>query len=144
VKARHHARGISAVELLEARTLFAVTPVLPLLLQDIPQADGSTQLEIFNGLRKAAITVTQTPAGLVVGSNGGWSQTVPDSLSSILIYAGAGHDSVTIDSSVTTDCIIHGGPNDTLSGGSGQRRNLRRHRPERDCRGIGQRYRRHH
>jgi Ca2+-binding RTX toxin-like protein len=85
----------------------------------IPQADGSTQLEIFNGLRKGAITVRQTPAGLVVGNTGGWSQTVPGSFSSILIYAGAGHDSVTVDPSVTTDCIIHGGPNDTLRGGSG-------------------------
>ena len=119
MRGHHDRRGIAAIESLEARKLFAVTPVLPLAIQEIPQADGSTQLEIFNGFRKAAITMTQTSAGLVVGSNGGWSQTVPGIFSSILIYAGAGHDSVTIDPSVTTDCIIHGGPNDTLSGGSG-------------------------
>lgn len=119
MRTHRHSRGISVIEPLEARTLFAMTPELPLAINQIPLADGTTQLEIFNGFRRAAITVTQTPAGLVVGSNGGWSQTVPGSFSSILIYAGAGHDSVTVDPSVTTNCIIHGGPNDTLSGGSG-------------------------
>lgn len=109
----------AVIESLEGRTLFAAASVLPLAINEIPQADGTTQLEVFNSFKKARITLEQTSAGLVVGSNGGWSQTVPGTFSSILIYAGAGHDSVTVDPSVTTDCIIHGGPNDTLSGGSG-------------------------
>jgi Ca2+-binding RTX toxin-like protein len=112
-------RGTALVEPLEARALFAAAPVLPLAINEIPQADGSTQLEIFNSFRKARITLAQASTGLVVGSNGGWTQTVPGSFSSIVIYAGAGHDSVAIDPSVTTNCLIHGGPCDTLSGGSG-------------------------
>ena len=104
------------VESLEARTLFAA---IPLTVSQALQADGTTQLQIVGNQKKDAITVVQSATGVTIGNSGGWSQTVVGTFSSILIYAGAGHDSVTVDPSVTTDCIIHGGPNDTLRGGSG-------------------------
>ncbi|HWE95449.1 MAG TPA: C2 family cysteine protease [Tepidisphaeraceae bacterium] len=111
-----HSRGIDLVERLETRTLCAA---VPLLVSQAPQADGTVQLQIVGMRQWNAITVTQTATGLTIGNTGGWSQTVAGDFSSILILAGAGRDLVSVDPSVSTDCIIHGGKNDTLLAGSG-------------------------
>jgi hypothetical protein len=109
-----------SVEALEARTLCDVAPLAwPLAVGQAPQADGSVQLQIIAIHPRNAITLTQTPDGVLIGNAGRWSDAVAGSFASVLIRAGSGQDVVTVDASVTTGCIIYGGRNDTLTGGSG-------------------------
>lgn len=109
----------AVVESLEARALLSA---VPLTIAQTPVWDG-TQLRIIGTPANDQITVTQTSDGLVIGNSGGWSTTVAGAFANILIDAGAGNDSVVVDPSVTTDCIIYGGAgNDTLLAGSGNDR----------------------
>lgn len=109
------------MESLESRRLLSAAPPLPvpLVVNEAAMPDGTTQLQVIGTLRKNAITLTQTADGITIGNTGGWSQSVGGTFSSILIHAGAGHDSVSVDASVTIDCVIYGGRGDTLQGGSG-------------------------
>src|SRR5690348_17179056 len=97
------AAGI-VVEALEARSLMSGVP----LAVDPVTAFGGTQLKITGTPGSDQITVTETPGGLLVTNSGGWSTTAPGSFQSILIDAGSGNDSVVIDPSVTTDCVLYG------------------------------------
>ncbi|HZL38003.1 MAG TPA: C2 family cysteine protease [Tepidisphaeraceae bacterium] len=104
-----------AVEALEGRMLLSGSP---LNVSEIP-FDGGVELKIIGTGGNDRIGVTQTPAGLVV-SNGSWSQTFADPLKGLSIDAGAGNDSVIIDSSVHVNATVFGGSgNDTLHAGSG-------------------------
>lgn len=104
------------IETLEGRVMMAGQPL------SIGTAGfmGGTQLVINGSSNNDAITVKQTEAGLVIGNTGGWSQTVAGNFKSIKINAGNGNDTVTVDASVNTNAVIHGGAgNDTLIGGNG-------------------------
>lgn len=109
----------TVVELLEARTLLSA---VPLTITEASVWDG-TELKISGTAGNDQITVSQTSNGLLLGNTGGWSTCVGGTFANIVIDAGAGNDSVIVDPSVTTDCIIYGGAgNDTLVGGSGNDR----------------------
>ena len=108
-----------AVELLEARALFAATP---LGVAEVPFL-GGTQLQLQGTPAGDAIDVRRTSAGLVVTTGDGWSQTFAATFNSLRIDGGAGNDRITLDASVTLDAILYGGAgNDALAGGAGDDR----------------------
>jgi len=109
----------AVVESLENRTLLSGVP----LAVSRQEVFGGTQLKIVGTPGNDQITVRQVGDAVVVGNTGGWTATYAGNFNSILIDAGAGNDSVVVDPSVTTDCVIYGGPgNNTLQGGSGNDR----------------------
>lgn len=106
----------AVVEFLEARAMLSAVPLT------VIQATGwdGTQLRINGTPGNDQITVKQTAGALLVGNTGGWTTTVAGTFVNIVIDGGGGNDSVVVDPSVTTDCILYGGVgNDTLVGGSG-------------------------
>ena len=106
------------VEVMEGRTLLSGGP---LSINQVPVM-GGTQLQVQGTPGDDQITITQMAAGLTV-SNGDWSQVVSGTFSSIRVDGGVGNDSIAIDPSVHTDCILFGGAgNNTLSAGSGNDR----------------------
>ena len=105
----------AAVESLESRTLLSGGP---LTVSQVSLA-GGVQLRLGGTPGADQITIQQTPAGLLA-TNGAWSQTIAGTFQSILIDGGAGNDSIVVDPSVRTDCILYGGAgSNTLVGGSG-------------------------
>jgi hypothetical protein len=107
------------VESLEGRSLMSGVP----LTIDLVAISGGSQLKITGTPGNDQITLKQAPGGLLVANAGGWSTTVTGVFTNIVIDAGAGNDSVVVDPSVTTDCVLYGGVgNDTLVGGSGNDR----------------------
>lgn len=106
----------AVVEGLESRMLLSGVP----LAIETVDVVGGTQLKITGTSGNDQITLRQAADGLVVANTGGWSDTVPGNFKSILVNGGAGNDSIVVNPSVTTDCILYGGAgNDTLVGGSG-------------------------
>jgi hypothetical protein len=104
-------------ETLEGRAMLAATGA-PLAVSEVPFADG-TQLRVTGSAKSDQITVRQTAAGLVL-ANGKWSATYGGDYNGIRIDAGAGNDSVALDSSVTIDATLFGGAGtDALTGGAG-------------------------
>jgi len=109
----------AVVESLEGRSMLSGVP----LAIDLVATFGGTQLQITGTPGNDQITVAQTPDGLLVTNTGGWNTTVAGTFQNILVNAGGGNDSVMVDASVTTGCILYGGAgNDTLVGGSGNDR----------------------
>jgi hypothetical protein len=116
---RSNQHATPAVEPLEARALFAGTP---LAVAEVPFLDG-TQLQVRGTPAGDTIDVKQAPAGLVVSTGDGWSETFAGEFNSLRIDGGTGNDRITLDPSVTLDAILYGGAgNDTLTGGAGDDR----------------------
>ena len=111
--------GQSVVESLEGRTMFAAVPL------NVTEAAymGGTQLRVTGTDAADHVTITRTDAGLRISNNTGWSVTKAGNYKSLLVNAGNGNDTVTLDASVNTSAILYGGAgNDTLIGGNGNDR----------------------
>src|SRR5690349_20213447 len=108
---RNRKSNVPMIETLEGRTLMTG---VALGVSEVA-IDGGTQLRITGTSGNDQITVQQTPAGLVIGNTGGWSQTVDHSIKNLWIHGGAGNNSIVLDASVTVDATVFGGGvNDTL------------------------------
>ena len=81
--------------------------------------ETGAELSITTTAANDRLTLTQTAAGLSVSDNG-TTEVFSGDFATILVNASAGNDSVTVDASVQTNCILNAGNgNDSLTGGSG-------------------------
>jgi hypothetical protein len=110
----------TVVEALESRLLLAASPVGTVFDVQTVFTDGGPELHV-NGSNKAdKITISQSPAGLKVANGAGYSKTFAGAFSLIVVNAGAGNDSVSLDASVKVNAVLYGGlGNDAITGGSG-------------------------
>ena len=83
-------------------------------------SQSATQLIITGTADNDTITVAQSGNTYTI-KNGTWSTTVTGAFQQIVVNGNGGSDSIVMDKSVTTPCIIKasGAGNDTLTGGSG-------------------------
>jgi hypothetical protein len=81
----------------------------------------NNQLEIRASDKRDSISVESASGNLRVVVNGKLTKTVSQSfVTSIVIYAGAGNDSVNLSNRITIPAVIHGGAgNDDICGGGG-------------------------
>lgn len=105
------------IESLESRTLLS---------------DGALGITTIDMGGQPALVVTGTPGNdqilitqdqnnnLLISNGQQWSTSLPNTYVQIIVYGKAGNDRITIDPSVTVNCVLYGGAgNDTLIGGAG-------------------------
>jgi len=116
----HQTISSAMFEQLETRRLMAGNP---LTVVEQPMQGGGVALVVTGTTGADQITLTTSPAGLVLGNTGGWSGSYSGIYRKISINAGNGNDSVVVDPSVTNSLVIQGGyGDDTVTGGSGNDR----------------------
>src|ERR1700722_19819033 len=111
-----------SLEALESRQMMTAVHAapIPLTITQDAASTGGTELVINGSTGNDQITVVQTSKGLVIGNTGGWSTTITGVFKDIKVITNSGNDSVTIDKSVKTNCLLYAGNGtDTLIGGSG-------------------------
>jgi hypothetical protein len=78
------------------------------------------ELVITGTSKNDAITITRSGSGILIANSTGWSTLWTKSIVDIRVNAGAGNDSVLVNSKVSTPLALYGeAGNDTLVGGSG-------------------------
>jgi hypothetical protein len=98
------------------------TPTLPAspLTETQATVAGGTQLQILGTQSGDQISLSQSNGETIVTDAGFAPQTFSGIFASIKIVCGNGNNSVTADSSVTSNLLIYGGTgNDTIVGGAG-------------------------